>query len=159
MLIIDANVLIDYANTDPSILSLCVRHLGALHIPTVILDEVQQLTDSDCQRLGLTVIEEPVEVLLAAAAARGAVSFEDHVCLLLAKQNDWTCLTNDKALRRACQIEGVAVMRGLRLMAELVALEKLDPQSAMEVALAIQRSNPRHITPRVIEELRRQIGM
>ena len=34
-LIVDANVVIDYARTDPSILTLCANHLGAVYIPTI----------------------------------------------------------------------------------------------------------------------------
>jgi hypothetical protein len=66
-LVADANVLIDYAKTDPSILAIHVRHLGPIYVPSVILDEVDQLDVADCERLGLTVIEEPPEILLAAA--------------------------------------------------------------------------------------------
>ncbi len=96
------NVLIDYANSELSVLTLAAHHIGPLYVPNVVLDEVEQLTEGDCESFGLTVLDEPVEILLAAGEKRGALSFEDHVCLLLAKDNDWICVSNDKPLHRAC---------------------------------------------------------
>ena len=75
-LVADANVLIDYAKTDPSILTLHVKHFGPIFVPSVILDEVEQLTTSDCETLGLTIVEESLEILLAATEQRGPLSFE-----------------------------------------------------------------------------------
>lgn len=158
LLIIDANVLIDYANTDLSVLKLVANHLGPLHVPSVVLDEVEQLSEEDCESIGLIVLEEPVEILLAAGAKRGALSFEDHVCLLLAKENNWVCVSNDKPLHRACGEEEVSVMWGFRLMIELVSQGCLDKDTAMEIAQAIQVSNPKHITPEIIKEFRRKIN-
>lgn len=63
-LVADANVLIDYAQTDPSVLTLHVRHFGPIYVPSVILDEVDQLDAADCESLGLTVVEEPLEIPL-----------------------------------------------------------------------------------------------
>jgi len=105
--IADANVLIDYAKTDPSILSLYVRHFGPIYVPSVIVDEVDQLDFSDCETLGLTVVDEPLDILLAATEQRGPLSFEDRVCLLLARTNKWTCVTNEKPLHRACKQEKI----------------------------------------------------
>jgi hypothetical protein len=93
-LVADANVLIDYAQTDPSILTLHVRHFGPIYVPSVILDEVDQLDAADCESLELTVVEEPLEILVAASEERGPLSFEDRICLLLARTNQWICITN-----------------------------------------------------------------
>ncbi len=60
LLIIDANVLIDYTNTDLSVLKLVANHLGPIHVPSVVLDEVEQLSEEDCESIGLIVLEEPV---------------------------------------------------------------------------------------------------
>ncbi len=149
-LIVDANVLIDYARTDPSILALCANHLGPVYIPSVILDEVDQLDETDCESLGLSVVEEPLEILTAAAAKRGPLSFEDRICLLLARENKWTCVTNEKPLHRACEQEGVEHIWGLRLMIELVRAEQLTEDGAMEVAQAIHQVNPRYITAEIL---------
>jgi predicted nucleic acid-binding protein len=75
LLIVDANVLIDYANSDPGVLKLVTSHIAPIHVPAVVLDEVEQLSLEDCSDLGILVIEEPLDLLLAAAEKRGALSF------------------------------------------------------------------------------------
>ena len=49
-------------------------------------------------------------------------------------------------------------MWGFRLMIELVSKGCLDKDTAMEIAQAIQVSNPKHITPEIIKEFRRKIN-
>lgn len=156
-LVADANVLIDYAKTDPSILTMHVRHFGPIFVPSVILDEVDQLDVAECESLGLTIVEEPLEILLAATEHRGPLSFEDQVCLLLARTNQWTCVTNEKPLHRACKREKVASIWGLRLMIELVHAEQLAKDSAIEVALAIHRINPRYISLEILERFEAEL--
>ena len=156
-LVADANVLIDYAKTDPSILTMHVRHFGPIFVPSVILDEVDQLDVAECESLGLTIVEEPLEILLAATEHRGPLSFEDQVCLLLARANQWTCVTNEKPLHRACKREKVASIWGLRLMIELVHAEQLAKDSAIEVAQAIHRINPRYISLEILERFEAEL--
>lgn len=159
LLIVDANVLIDYTNTDLTILALAARHIGPIHVPRVVLDEVEALDVSTCESLGLVVVDEPLAVLLAASTAGGALSFQDHVCLSLAKSNAWVCVTNDKPLHRACEREGVTSLWGLRLMIELVARGALDAGQAYAIAADIHESNPRHITPAILERFRVEVGL
>jgi len=157
-LVADANVLIDYAQTDPSVLTLHVRHFGPIYVPSVILDEVDQLDAADCESLELTVVEEPLEILVAASEERGPLSFEDKVCLLLARANKWICITNEKPLHRACKQDKIASIWGLRLMIELVHAEQLSRDSAIEVAQAIHRINPRYITPEILERFEAELA-
>ena len=150
LLVVDANVLIDYVKVDSSILALAAQYLGDIYVPSIILDEVNQLDEAGCEQLGLIVVEESLEILSAAAENRGRLSFEDHVCLLLAQKEGWACISNDKPLHRACAEEKVEVFWGLRLMLELVQCKGLDKKTAMGMALQIHRTNPRHITPEII---------
>ncbi len=62
----DANVLIDYTRTDPTVLTLVVRHLGPTHVPREVLGEVDQLDEEACDRLGLVVVEGTLEQILEA---------------------------------------------------------------------------------------------
>jgi len=149
-LVADANVLIDYVQTDSSILELHARHLGPIYVPSVILDEVDQLDERACQALGLTVIYEPVEILLLAGQARGPLSFEDRVCLFLARNNGWTCVTNEKALHKHCVMENVQAIWGLRLTIDLVRAAQLTRTTAIQTARAIQAINSRYITEEVM---------
>lgn len=157
LLIIDANVLIDYAKTEVNILALCARHIGPIHMPSVVLDEVEQLDAQTCESLGLTIVEEPLDILLEASEKSGALSFQDHVCLSLAKLNGWVCVSNDKPLHRACEREGVTALWGLRLIIELTALGGLTADEANSIALRIHTANPKHITPAILERFRVEI--
>ena len=150
LLMIDANVLIDYALADPSILALVARHIGPLHVPRPILAEVEQLDDAACVRLGLTILEPELDDLTAAASRRGALSFEDHLCLLAAQRGGFTCVTNDKTLRRECEGAGVSILWGLQLMVQLVERRELSAEAALSTATAIHRENPRHITAEIL---------
>lgn len=157
-LVMDANVLIDYVMTDPAILALYTLHLGQIFIPSVILNEVKQLDDAVCERLGLTIIDEPYEILMAAAKdKRGPLSFQDRVCLLLAGKNKWTCVTNEKPLHNACEQDGITHIWGLRLMIELVDADQLSSGVAMEVAQAIHDVNPRYITSKIVKRFKTEV--
>ncbi len=157
MLLVDASVLIDFATTDPTVLSLAVRHLGALHVPREVLDEVNQLDDAACGELGIIVVDGSLEQITEAAAVRGRLSFEDRLCMILARDYRWTCITNDGALRCACEAEGVLVMWGLQLIRSLVVAQAIAPAAAVTIAEAIGRTNPR-MAPAVVDEFRRQIA-
>ena len=120
-LLVDANVLIDYVETEIAVLSIASRALAPVYVVREVLREVKRLDSAACERLGIHVLEPELEELAAAAARRGALSFEDHLCLLVAQARGWTCVTNDGALRRACAAENVAMLWGLELMAQRVA--------------------------------------
>jgi len=141
-LLVDANVLIDYLAADLSVLALASRHLGEVHVLSTVLDEVDGLDESGCERLGLKVVEPELAQLVEAAEKRSSLSAQDHLCLVVARTRGWTCVTNDGALRRACTADGVAVLWGLELMAELVRLVQLGAEDAVAVARAIHESNP-----------------
>lgn len=150
-LLVDANVLIDYLAADLSVLALASRHLGDVHVLSTVLDEVEGLDESDCERLGLKVVEPELEQLTEAAEKRSSLSAQDHLCLVVARARRWTCVTNDGALRRVCTADGVAVLWGLEVMTELVRLVQLDAEDAVAVARAIHESNPLHIPESLVE--------
>jgi len=157
LLLVDANVLIDYANTDPTVLALVARHLGPVHVPKDVVDEVAQFDEDTCDRLGLVVVEGTLEQVLEAGAGGGGLSFPDWMCLILARDEGWTCVTNDGRLRRACSDEGVEVLWGLQLMVKLVAAGELADGDAIAVADAIGATNP-WVSQRVITRFREQVG-
>jgi rRNA-processing protein FCF1 len=149
-LLLDANVLIDYRKTKPSILALVSRHVGKIQIPSTILDEVEDIDLEACERLDLNVVEPELVQLLAAAEKRGSLSQQDHLCLILAREHGWICVTNDGALRTACRKEGVAVRWGLELILDLVQGGHLAANDALDVAKAIHATNPFHISAEIL---------
>jgi len=156
LLVVDANVLIDYAMADTSILSLASRFVGTIHVPRSILEEVSQLAETDCDRLGLRIVEASLDQIQEAVRGSGRLSFNDRVCLILARDSGWTCLTNDRALRKACDGMAVPVLWGLELMLELIAAGHLVPETALHVARVIQAANPRHITAEILDRFERK---
>lgn len=158
LMILDANVLIDYAKTDPQTLARVVRALGPVFVATPVLDEVRQLTADVLSALGVTLVEPETELLIEAAEVRGKLSFQDQLCLLLARERGWTCVTNDKALHSACDAAGVPWMWGLHLLLRLVEAGAMGRDEAIAKAEAIRASNPTHLKAAVIERFRAQLA-
>jgi rRNA-processing protein FCF1 len=155
--ILDANVLIDYCSAERAILTMISENVGRIHVPTLLLEEVQALDASECDRLRLHVFEPEMELVSAAGKRRPGLSFYDHLCLLLAKQEAWTCVTNDGKLRRECGMDGVPVLWGLELMIGLVEMGQMTAADAKKVARAIQSANPFYITEAVIRRFSQRI--
>ena len=147
--IADANVLIDYAQTSPDILTLVAEHIGPVYVAAAVLDEVAQLDEAQCKRIGLTLVEGSLAQMTEAAQRGGPLSFEDKLCLVLARDNGWACLSNDGPLRDACKAQGVPVVWGLEIMLWLVQAHHLGADKAIEVAEAIHLSNPLYITKKI----------
>ena len=158
-LILDANILVDYAHCNDSIIALISTHVGTIHVATPVLGEVKELAEADCVRLGITLVEPDVNQLLAAAQGRGRLSMQDHLCLLLAKERGWTCVTNDRPLRRECEAQGVPLVWGIELICKLVEVGGLPSNNAKDAICCIHRNNPRYITQDVVRSAFARLGI
>ncbi len=134
LLILDACVLIDFWDADPSAISLVIRHLGQVHIAENVLSEVKQVDRSAAISAGLTIVEPTLEMMTEAAGRRRGLSFQDHLCLLLARERGWTCISNDGRLRTACAEDGVPVLWGLETLARVVEASGLPVEAGIELA-------------------------
>ncbi len=150
VLLVDANVLIDYRNSEIEILKLVGQHVGRVVVPVRVLEEVRGLSPADCERLSMVVVETDTGRLLRAGVVDSSVSFNDSLCFLTCREEGWTCVTNDKALQRLCQSHAVNTRFGLGLLLDLVAVGAITRQRAMTTARKIHASNPLHINERVI---------
>lgn len=153
----DADVLIDFCTADLTALALVSRHLRPVLVPTPLLGEVRQLDAAACERHGLKLYEPSTEQLLAAAARRRSLSFLDHLCLTIARDEGWVCATNDKVLRRECRTEGVQILWGLELLVDLVEAEHLTRTSAIHIATEIHTNNRHHITRRILGRFKQRL--
>lgn len=158
LLIVDADVLIDYVGADLSMLGTVSRNVGQVHIAGVVLQEVDGLDANACAAHDLVVVEAGHLVLNEAAARRGQLSFEDWVSLLLAKENGWTCVTNDKALRRTCADADVDVRWGLEVMLDLLKIDAALHDDVVSVATAIHERNRTHITADILAKFVTRAG-
>lgn len=160
LLIMDANVLIDLCEADRTVIRLISDHVGQVHVPLPVLrEEVDQIDESEYADLGIVPVDPPLQMAIDAAARRAGLSFHDHLCLLLARDSGWTCVTNDGRLRRECAVEKVPVLWGLETLALLVDGGVLTTEAAEEIGRAIQRANSRFITNEVIERFLERIGI
>ncbi|MCY4353326.1 MAG: hypothetical protein OXC09_00850 [Truepera sp.] len=150
VLLADADVLIDYRESEFEILGLVVQHLGQVVVLAPVLDEVQGVTPAQCVRFGIDIVDIETEQLIQASEISPGVSFNDRLCLIACREEGWTCVTNDGALRRLCEHHGVATRFGLGLMVDLVAVGALTRRRAVAIARQIQKSNPLHINESVL---------
>lgn len=156
--IADANVLIDYAKTSPAILGLVAQHVGPVYVAADVLEEVEQLDVAQCLTIGLQIVEGNLAQLTEAAQRGGPLSFEDKLCLVLARDNGWICLSNDGPLREACKAQDVPVVWGLEIMLSLVEGKYLTPEAAIQAAQAIHVVNPMFITAKVLAKFRKKVA-
>ena len=144
-IISDANVLIDYVKTNKKVLQLAVKHLCDIHVPVPVLKEVKDVSKSELEKLGIIIFEPTLDQIKQAAQNPFGLSFQDQLCLLIAKENSWVCATNDKQLRAQCEAGKVEVIWGLDIML------RLNKQGFLERAEAIK-------TVDKIAEINRYIG-
>lgn len=150
LFIVDANVLIDFLTADLEVLKLASVHLGQIYVAADVVDEVKGLTDKQCAAHGIQVVHASLAQSREAAAHADGLSFQDRICLVLARDAGWTCITNDGALRKACDDAGVNVVWGLELMLRVVAIGGMTKQRAHAAARAIHTANPLHVTAKVV---------
>lgn len=157
--IADANVLIDYAKTSPAILGLVAQHVGPVYVAADVLEEVEQLDVAQCLAIGLKIVDGNLAQLTEASKRGGPLSFEDKLCLVLARDNGWACLSNDGPLRQACKAQGVPVVWGLEIMLALVEGKHLNAAAAIHAARAIHVVNPMFITTKVLAAFQKKVAV
>lgn len=155
--LVDADVLIDFRDSDLTVLTLVARHLRPVRILQPVLGEVDDLDETECDQLGLAVFEPSPEQLEDAAARRGSLSLLDRAVLIVARDEGWSVATNDRALRRECRVEGVATRWGLQLLGDLVEVEQLSVGAALGVAHEIHGNNRFHITRAILQKFERRL--
>lgn len=155
LMLLDASVLIDYWKAEKDVLRLFRKHLGELKVVSPVLAEVDDIDDSEeLTGLGVQILEPELEDMMEAGAQRGRLSFQDHLCIRVAKRERFTCVTNDKLLRNACEAEGVDVIWGLELMLMLYDQGGITDSAALEIAGQIRASNPLYITQNVMNSFK-----
>ena len=157
VLLADADVLIDYRESDLDVLKEVGRNIGRLAVLSEVLDEVHGLTRQKCRSLGIEVVDVEMPTLQAAAEVKAPVSFNDCLGFVVCLERGWTCVTNDGALRRLCRRHDVKVRRGLGLMVDLVRLGAMGRRRATVIARRMHKANPAHINERVLEQFSRAL--
>ena len=156
--LVDANVLIDYLSSDITILTIYSNEIGQIYVPTGVLENVKQLSIGECNRLNLKIVEPTIEQYFEAGPKIRGLAFDDRICLILARDNQWTCITNDKKLRAICMNIGISVVWGLEIMLPLVEKKLIEPSEALNIAKEIQESNPRYVNKTILKRFEDKIN-
>jgi len=141
-IICDADVLIDYLDSNKRIFPKISKQICVVYIPLPILSEVKQLVGVEAKKLGLIIFEPTLKQVTEASQRGGPLSFEDKICLIMARDERWACVTNDRNLRKKCREEGVDVMWGFDLMLLLNQKGELSKKEAQDTANKIRTNNP-----------------
>lgn len=157
-LVADADVLIDYVDSDMGVLSLVSRHIAPVYVPSPVFEEVEQLNEKQATQLAISIIEPTLAQAMEAEAGRGVTSFQDQLCLIVARDGGWSVFTNDKKLRSCCKEAKIPCLWGLEAMVILVRQKHLRPPDAARVATRIAEVNNR-ITKHVLKTFLGKIGL
>jgi len=158
-LILDANILIDFCQCDRTVFKLICRYVGQIYLATPVFNEINQIDEGDCLEFGIKLVEPKLEHVLLAAGEKGPLSFQDKLCLILAKENGWACVTNDKPLRKRCKSEGVTIIWGVELICLLVESGGLPAEDAKDIILKMQEINPKYITNSIVNRAFKRLGI
>ena len=150
LLISDACVLIDYCKADcHDVLALVSSRFLPIRVPRRVLDEVDQLSEDDIQRLGIGVLDVTL-AQLQEAAVRGGLSQQDRLCFIAARDHGGAVWSNDKRLRDFCHRHDVRHFWGLEVLLRLAEGKHIDKRRAHTVAEAIHRVDPHYVTQKVV---------
>lgn len=134
--ICDANILIDFSKSDISVISKIAEYYEKVCVPDIILQEVGTISEEKAKSLGITIVETPLEL-----EEVPSLSFQDRTCLYYVKKEGWTCLTNDKALRKNCEAIGGTVVWGLEMLIKLVEAKLITVSHAEKISKKIHQEN------------------
>ncbi len=158
-LMVDANILIDYLNCDETLLLLIKKYIGQICLASPLLEEVKSLDLDRCKKLGIKLVEPTIEQMFWAADQEFAISFQDKICLIMAKDHNWTLVTNDKALRKRCESDGISLIWGVELICMLHEHGGLRKEGARTTILDLHRNDPLYITKEIVNRALRRLGI
>ena len=110
--------------------------------------EVHGFTEARAVELGLTITESPLLI-----EKHPALSVQDSICLYFVIHEGWTCIANDKRLRRECLNTGGSVVWGFEMLFLLVGASQITKEWALDIAEKITKTNP-SIPPSVLESFK-----
>lgn len=155
--VVDANVLIDYMNADLTILGVLSKTVSPVFVSDAVLENVDGLDRHGCDEMGLAIAQPTLDQMLEAGDRRAKLAYDDWMCLILARDNGWTCITNDKALRAECAAAGIKVLWGLELMLALATDSVLEIEEAESVAWRIHENNPAFVTRAIVNRFMKRL--
>ena len=162
--VLDSDVLIDYRDSDLTILELVARHVARLIVLRPVLDEVSGLTEADCERLGIEILDvETHRLIEAAGLEEPSLSFTERLCMHVCDEDGWSekwvYVTNDDLIEFICVHYFIGSDYGLDLLWFLVEEGVISTEHAISVAHQIGKSSPLHIKDGDLSGLTRWLKM
>ncbi len=149
-LIVDANILIDYLECDESLFALIKNQIGQVLLASPLIEEVKDLDLERCQKLGIKIVEPTLEQLVWATDQEFSISFQDKICLIMARDHNWILVTNDKALRKRCESENITLIWGVELICLLCESGGLQKDRVRDIIWLLHRNDPFFITREIV---------
>lgn len=159
MLIADADVLVNYHESEFGVLELIKRHIGNVAVLEPVFHETGDVTPGQCEQVGVDIVPTETAWLMQAAETSTHVSFNGYLCLLACMDKNWTCVTNDGPLRRLCIRRGVATQYSIGPVEDMVAAGALGPRRAIAIAQRMQGLHPFHANERAIARFMAELTM
>lgn len=156
-LLLDADVLIDFAHADRTILRLVAENFGPARVLLTTVAEVHDLTPENYPRFGIEVVAPTPAQRTAAGAILSQASEMDLLCFVVCRDYGWTLATNDGILRKMCERHGVRLRYGLELILDLVARGKMSRSDAESVAERLHTRSPTYFHPALLQWFRSQL--
>lgn len=156
--LIDANILIDIQKVDEDFLTK-ISNIGIVIIPLEIIDEVSYLDLEYLFRLGFKPYDTDLKVMEEAMkiADNSGLTFNDALCLLISKKENYICITNDKALYNRCKNDNVQVMWCLEFILLFVTMNYLKKTRAKAIAKKLQSVNIK-ITEKIMNKFLEELA-
>jgi len=119
--VFDASVLVDYFEADLGATLRLVSAHGRSLVPETTVLELERGSKGERRRrqikdAKLDICLPTFKQLSEGGRRVPGLSFEDHVCLIVARDLPGVCVANDGPLRTQCMAAHVETLRGLRLL-------------------------------------------
>lgn len=158
LLLMDACVVIDFLNAGENLFLLFERHVGKLFVVSEVAKELKPMRGfKGLEALGIEIVQSENEEFETARILRGRTSFQDNLCLLAAERLGYTCVSNDKQLRKLCQQRQVPVIWGLDMLLKLYTSGGITIEEAEHFAEQIHDSN-KFITVNVLNAFKTKLN-
>ena len=150
---VDTNILIDFLNSDFTILKAVNEFVGQVCVPDrLLVREVPQLSFKDCEQVGMEIITPTDKISKIAGKEIGQLSYIDRLVLYMSKDLKTDVVSNDSGLASVCEYHGVKVIRGFRLLIELAEASDYSIDSLIQIAEKIHETNPLYINRRIVNQ-------
>lgn len=164
--LVDTNVLINFFGTkQETVFVLFAKHITPLCVTSEVANEVApshgrqvSVTKNGLTKCGLAIINSTAEEARAVTDFTDtSLSSADKAIFFIAKQRGYGCITNDRGLRRKCEVEGIHHIWGLELLIQLHEAGALSASQAITTASLVTNADPNFFPPSILANFKNRI--